>query len=103
MALQEVFGPVLTALPFDDEADAIKLANGTDFGLTAGVWSADGSRALRIAKKVRVGQLYINGYGSGGGVELPFGGRKKSGHGREKGMDALYEMSALKTIVVNHG
>jgi aldehyde dehydrogenase (NAD+) len=103
MALQEVFGPVLTALPFDDEADAIKLANGTDFGLTAGVWSADGSRALRIAKKVRVGQMYINGYGSGGGVELPFGGRKKSGHGREKGMDALYEMSALKTIVVNHG
>jgi aldehyde dehydrogenase (NAD+) len=103
MARQEVFGPVLTALPFDDEADAISLANGTDFGLTAGVWSGDGSRALRVARKVRVGQMYINGYGSGGGVELPFGGRKRSGHGREKGMDALYEMSALKTIVVNHG
>lgn len=103
MALQEVFGPVLTALPFDDEADAVRLANGTEYGLTAGVWSADGSRNLRIAKKVRVGQIYVNGYGSGGGVELPFGGRKKSGHGREKGMDALYEMSALKTIVVRHG
>jgi aldehyde dehydrogenase (NAD+) len=103
IAREEVFGPVLVAMPFDDEADAIKLANGTDFGLVAGVWSQDGSRAMRVAKKIRVGQMYINGYGAGGGIELPFGGMKKSGHGREKGFEALYEMAAMKTLVIKHG
>lgn len=102
IAREEVFGPVLVAMPFDDEADAIKLANGTDFGLVAGVWSQDGSRAMRVAKKIRVGQMYINGYGAGGGIELPFGGMKKSGHGREKGFEALYEMAAMKTLVIKH-
>jgi aldehyde dehydrogenase (NAD+) len=100
---EEVFGPVLAAMPFDDEADAIKLANSTEFGLVAGVWSGDGSRAMRVARKVRVGQMYINGYGAGGGIELPFGGMKKSGHGREKGFEALYELAAMKTLVVKHG
>lgn len=99
----EVFGPVLAAMPFDDEADAIRLANGTDYGLVAGVWSKDGSRALRVARKVRVGQMFVNGYGAGGGIELPFGGMKKSGHGREKGFEALYEFAAMKTLVVKHG
>ena len=100
---QEVFGPVLAALPFDDEAEAIQLANGTAYGLVAGVWSGDGSRALRVARKVRAGQLFVNGYGAGGGIELPFGGMKKSGHGREKGFEALYDLSAMKTLVVRHG
>jgi aldehyde dehydrogenase (NAD+) len=103
LAREEVFGPVLAAMPFDDEADAIKLANSTEFGLVAGVWSGDGSRAMRVARKVRVGQMYINGYGAGGGIELPFGGMKKSGHGREKGFEALYELAAMKTLVVKHG
>ena len=103
IAREEVFGPVLAALPFDDEADAIRLANGTDFGLVAGVWSGDGGRALRVAKKIRVGQVFVNGYGAGGGIELPFGGMKKSGHGREKGFEALYDLAALKTIVIKHG
>ena len=103
LAREEVFGPVLTAMPFDSEADAIKLANSTDFGLVAGVWSGDGSRAMRVARKVRVGQMYVNGYGAGGGIELPFGGMKKSGHGREKGFEALYELAAMKTLVVKHG
>jgi aldehyde dehydrogenase (NAD+) len=102
IARDEVFGPVLVAMPFDDEADAVRLANGTDFGLVAGVWSQDGSRAMRVAKKIRVGQMYINGYGAGGGIELPFGGMKKSGHGREKGFEALYEMAAMKTLVIKH-
>jgi aldehyde dehydrogenase (NAD+) len=102
LAREEVFGPVLVALPFDDEADAIALANSTDFGLVAGVWSSDGSKALRVARQIRSGQLYINSYGAGGGVELPFGGMKKSGHGREKGFEALYEMAAMKTLVVKH-
>jgi aldehyde dehydrogenase (NAD+) len=103
LACDEVFGPVLALMPFDDEADAIRLANATPYGLVGGVWSGDGSRAMRVAKKVRVGQLFINGYGAGGGIELPFGGMKKSGHGREKGFEALYEFASLKTIVLKHG
>jgi aldehyde dehydrogenase (NAD+) len=103
IAQEEVFGPVLAVTPFDDEADAIRIANGTDFGLVAGVWTRDGGRQHRVAKRVRAGQVFVNGYGAGGGIELPFGGFKKSGHGREKGFEALYDMSATKTIVFNHG
>ena len=86
---EEVFGPILAAMPFDDEAEAVRLANSTDYGLVAGVWSGDGARAMRVARKVRAGQVFVNGYGAGGGIELPFGGMKKSGHGREKGFVAL--------------
>lgn len=102
IAREEVFGPVLTLFPFDDEEEAIRLANGTDYGLVAGVWTKDGARQHRVAKRVRSGQVFVNGYGAGGGVELPFGGFKRSGHGREKGFEALYDMSATKTIVFNH-
>lgn len=102
LARDEVFGPVLAAIPFDDEADALALANGTEYGLIAAVWTRDTSRAIRLSRKLRVGQVYVNAYGAGGGIELPFGGVKKSGHGREKGMEALYEFSALKTIVIKH-
>ncbi|WP_159593496.1 aldehyde dehydrogenase family protein [Chelativorans xinjiangense] len=103
LAQEEVFGPVLSLFPFEDEADAVRLANGTEYGLVAGVWTRDGARQHRVAKRVRAGQVYVNGYGAGGGIELPFGGFKKSGHGREKGFEALYDMSATKTIVFNHG
>ncbi|MCT7374036.1 aldehyde dehydrogenase family protein [Chelativorans salis] len=103
LAQEEVFGPVLSLFPFEDEADAVRLANSTEFGLVAGVWTHDGARQHRVAKRVRAGQVYVNGYGAGGGIELPFGGFKKSGHGREKGFEALYDMSATKTIVFNHG
>lgn len=103
LAQQEVFGPVLAAMPFDSEEEAIRLANGTDYGLVAGVWSGDCGRAIRVARKVRAGQLFVNGYGAGGGIELPFGGMKKSGHGREKGFEALYEFGVLKTLVIKHG
>ena len=103
IAREEIFGPVLSLFPFDDEADAVRLANGTDYGLVAGVWTKDGARQHRVAKRVRAGQVFVNGYGAGGGIELPFGGFKRSGHGREKGFEALYDMSATKTIVFNHG
>jgi aldehyde dehydrogenase (NAD+) len=102
LARDEVFGPILAVLPFDDEADAIRLANGTDFGLIAGVWTQDAKRGIRVARKIVAGQVFINSYGVGGGNELPFGGRKKSGHGREKGLAALDEFSTLKTIVMRH-
>jgi len=102
LACDEVFGPVLSAIPFDDEADAIKLANATDYGLVAGIWTRDGARQMRVAKKMRCGQVFVNGYGAGGGIELPFGGVKKSGHGREKGLEALREFSHVKTVVYKH-
>ncbi len=103
LACDEVFGPVLSIIPFDDEADAVKLANSTEFGLVAGIWTRDGGRQMRVAKKMRCGQVFVNGYGAGGGIELPFGGVKKSGHGREKGFEALKEFSHTKTIVFKHG
>jgi NAD-dependent aldehyde dehydrogenases len=102
LAREEVFGPVLAAIPFDDEDDAVRIANGTDYGLIAGIWSENGARQMRLAKRLRVGQVYINGYGAGGGIELPFGGFKRSGHGREKGFEALREYTVAKTIVINH-
>jgi len=103
LAREEVFGPVLAAMPFDDEAHAVKLANGTDFGLVAGVWTRDGARQLRMARAVRAGQVFVNNYGAGGGVELPFGGVSHSGYGREKGFEALHGFTTLKTVVLQHG
>ena len=100
---EEVFGPVLCVTPFDDEREAIGLANATPYGLVAGVWTADGARQMRLARAIRAGQVFVNGYGAGGGVELPFGGFKRSGHGREKGFEALMEFTATKTIVLTHG
>jgi aldehyde dehydrogenase (NAD+) len=102
LAQDEVFGPVLSVMPFEDEADAIALANGTDYGLVAAVWTRDGGRQTRVARGIRAGQVFINCYGAGGGVELPFGGMKKSGHGREKGFLALEEFSVIKTVVQNY-
>jgi aldehyde dehydrogenase (NAD+) len=103
LAQEEIFGPVQVLIPFDDEADAIRIANGTAYGLVAGVWTRDGSRALRVARALKCGQVFVNNYGAGGGIELPFGGVKSSGHGREKGFEALYGFSALKTIAIQHG
>lgn len=99
LVCREVFGPVLAAQVFDTEEEAIALANGTEFGLVAGVWTRDGARQQRLAKRIVSGQVFINCYGAGGGVELPFGGTKRSGHGREKGLIALEEFSTTKTIV----
>jgi len=103
LAQEEVFGPVLAAMPFESEAEALRIANGTPFGLVAGVWTNDGARQMRLARKLRCGQVFINNYGAGGGVELPFGGVKHSGHGREKGFEALYGFSTLKTVAIHHG
>ena len=102
LAQREVFGPLLAAFPFDDEADAIQIANDTDFGLVAGVWTNNGGRQMRMANNLRCGQVFINNYGAGGGVELPFGGVKHSGHGREKGFSAMHEFTVTKTIVLKH-
>ena len=103
IAQEEVFGPVLSAMSFKDEDHAVQLANATQFGLVAGVWTRDCSRQLRMAKRVKSGQVFINNYGAGGGVELPFGGVKSSGYGREKGFEALYGFTTVKTVAIKHG
>ncbi len=94
---------MLVAIRFRDEEEAIRIANATPYGLVAGVWTRDGSRQLRLARAIRAGQVFVNNYGAGGGVELPFGGMKGSGFGREKGFEALYGFSTLKTIAIRHG
>uniref|UniRef100_UPI0026197689 aldehyde dehydrogenase family protein n=1 Tax=Halomonas sp. TaxID=1486246 RepID=UPI0026197689 len=100
---EELFGPVLVVQAFADEADAIRLANATDFGLCAGVWTRDGGRQLRLAKAIRCGQVFVNNYGAAGGVELPFGGVGRSGHGREKGFEGLRSYTRIKTVAIRHG
>ncbi|NMM77581.1 aldehyde dehydrogenase family protein [Acidovorax sp. SRB_24] len=103
LAQEEIFGPVLCAMAFEDEDHAVALANATRFGLVAGVWTRDGARQFRVAKRLHSGQVFINNYGAGGGVELPFGGVKSSGYGREKGFEALYGFTTLKTVAIRHG
>ena len=103
LAQEEIFGPVQVLIPFDTEDEAIHIANSTSFGLVASIWTNNGARQMRMAKKLKCGQVFINNYGAGGGVELPFGGVGRSGHGREKGFEALYGFSTLKTIAAFHG
>jgi aldehyde dehydrogenase (NAD+) len=100
IAREEIFGPVLTVTTFAVEEEAVALANGTDYALMGAVWTTDLARAHRVAAQVDGGQIYVNTYGAGGGVELPFGGFRKSGYGREKGVEALDAYTATKTIVV---
>ena len=103
LAQEEIFGPAVVVIAFDTEDQAVAIANGTPYGLVAGIWTADGGRQMRLAKRLRAGQVFINNYGAAGGVELPFGGVGKSGHGREKGFEALYAFTTLKTVAAHHG
>ncbi|MCK4861967.1 MAG: aldehyde dehydrogenase family protein [Rhodobacteraceae bacterium] len=103
LAQNEIFGPVQAIIPFETEEDALRIANNTAYGLVASIWTRDGARQMRMAKAIKSGQIFINNYGAGGGVELPFGGIGKSGHGREKGFEALYGFSVLKTVAAHHG
>ena len=97
---EEVFGPVLAASAFEDERESIALANATRYGLVAGVWTHDLGRAHRVAAGIRAGQIFVNGYGVGGGVELPFGGTGRSGYGRGKGVEALLGYTQTKNVWV---
>ena len=99
IAREEVFGPVLSVISFDDDDDAIAMANATDFGLVAGVFTRDLDRATMAAGRLRAGQVFVNEWYAGG-VETPFGGYGKSGYGREKGREALWNYVQTKNIAI---
>lgn len=99
IAQEEIFGPVLSAIDFSDEEEALAIANGTDFGLAAGVFTRDIDRALRLAKRLDAGTVYVNEYFSGE-MASPFGGVKKSGIGRERGLETLENYTRVKNVVI---
>lgn len=103
IAREEVFGPVLVASTFSDLDEAAHLANATGYGLVAGIWTRDISIAHRLVREIQAGQVFVNTYGAGGGVELPFGGRKRSGYGREKGFEGLLGFTRTKSVAIGLG
>jgi len=102
IAQEEVFGPVLSVIRFKDEADAIRIANNSVYGLAAGIWSKDLGRAHRVAAAVKAGTVWINQYRKGDAA-FPFGGRGESGFGRQSGQDAIYEFTTIKSVQINTG
>jgi aldehyde dehydrogenase (NAD+) len=102
IAQEEVFGPIAAVIPFTDEDDAVRIANDTQFGLAAGVWTGNVQRAHRVAGKLRAGTVWINNYRKTG-YNTPFGGYKQSGVGRENGPDALREYTEEKSVWVDMG
>jgi aldehyde dehydrogenase (NAD+) len=100
VAQEEIFGPVLAIIDVDDVEEAAAVANQSQYGLVAGIWTRDINKALALAARLKAGQVYVNTYGAGGGVELPFGGYKKSGYGREKGLESLASYTQVKNVCV---
>ncbi len=100
IAQEEIFGPVVAVTTFADLDEAAELANGTDYGLVAAVWTRDVNKAHIVAREIRAGQVFVNTYGASGGPEMPFGGVKRSGHGREKGLEGLLEFTQVKTVAM---
>jgi aldehyde dehydrogenase (NAD+) len=102
VAQEEIFGPVLAMIEFDDLEQAAQIANRSQYGLVSGIWTRDINKAMSLASRIKAGQVYINTYGAGGGVELPFGGYKKSGYGREKGLESLASYTQVKNVCIKY-
>ena len=100
---EEIFGPVLTVTTFGSLDEAIAIANGTPYGLVTGVWTKDLSKALTVATAVKSGQVRVNSYSVEGSIGLPFGGFKRSGFGREQGVEALANYTQIKNVMINFG
>ena len=100
IAQREIFGPVLSVLRFSSEDEAIEIANGTPYGLAAGIWTSDLSRAHRVAKRVRAGTVWVNTYRRYA-AQAPFGGSGRSGFGRERGVEALEAYLAPKNVMID--
>jgi len=96
IAQEEIFGPVLSIIPYEDEEDAVRIANDTIYGLAGAVWSRDEARAQRVARRIRAGQVDVNG--GAFNMNAPFGGFKQSGHGREAGVFGLEEFLEYKSL-----
>ena len=101
IAQEEVFGPILSIIPFEDEAEAVKIGNDIVYGLAAGVWTNDIGRALRMSEKLRAGTVWVNTYRALS-YTAPFGGFKRSGEGRENGKEAIKEFLEVKSVWINH-
>jgi acyl-CoA reductase-like NAD-dependent aldehyde dehydrogenase len=100
VAQEEIFGPVLAIISFDEVDEALEIANRSQYGLVSGIWTRDINKAMALSSRIKAGQVYINTYGAGGGVELPFGGYKKSGYGREKGLESLASYTQVKNVCI---
>jgi len=100
---EEIFGPVLTVTSFDSVDEAIAIANGTPYGLVTGIWTRDLAKALTVATGVKAGQIRVNAYSVEGSTGLPFGGYKRSGFGREQGVEALANYTQIKNVMINFG
>jgi acyl-CoA reductase-like NAD-dependent aldehyde dehydrogenase len=99
MAREEIFGPVVAVIPFEDEAEAVRLANDTPYGLSGSIWTRDGARSLRMARAVEAGNLSVNS-NSSVRVQTSFGGMKQSGFGRELGLEALASYTDVKNVFI---
>lgn len=100
LAREEIFGPVLSVIPFGDDDEAVALANDSDFGLASGLWTNDLTRAHRVARRVTAGTVWVNTYRASA-AQAPFGGSRRSGYGRERGLEALHEYLTTKNVLID--